>query len=93
MLEDYGIAKTQHSLSVVSISMTALEALLGQARDDSELVRARQGYKEVLPPQTVKRRWSSSSEEDLWEQDERREVRREEMTELKTEREDKDWKP
>lgn len=65
MLEDYGIAKTQHSLSVVSISMTALEALLGQARDDSELVRARQGYKEVLPPQTVKRRWSSSSEEDL----------------------------
>lgn len=93
MLENYGIFKTQHSIPVVSIPMTALAAFLDHAQDTFDLVRARQGYKDVPPPQTIKRRWSSSSEEDLREQDARREVRREAMIDLKSERKDKDWNP
>ncbi|MCJ1270700.1 hypothetical protein MMC22_010597 [Lobaria immixta] len=73
MLENYGIHKSQHSTPVASIPMTALAAFLDHAQDTFDLVQARRGYKEVLPPQTIKRRWSSSSEEDLREQDARRE--------------------
>lgn len=73
--------------------MTALAAFLDHAQDTFDLVQARRGYKDVLPPQTITRRGSSSSEEDLREQDARREVRREATIDLKSERKDKDWKP
>ena len=69
-LDQYEVPEHQRSWNAVSVPFSTLALILDQCQRAFERHRARQGQEDLLSAHNLKRRWSSSSEEQSTEEDE-----------------------